>query len=347
MERPSTRPGLSTPSAQYYISAKFRLYEHETPTRPEGDWEDLLFSEDDLALELQPNGRLENCRRHTVQPASPHSSFEVVLEQPLATGLADLRYAQVWKVRCASGRTLVARFYDPLYVDDDSQTYDIFKHIDRAIALEAFAYHALEDLQGVIVPRFVGSFLTLVAASQVNQDKRSVQVVLLEFIPGCDLARFDSGDVVPVCDMHKMAVIDAALIAAYLFALRGIRHLDLTERNIILKDEPHLPSPPPFCSDSACRLRFRCPSESLIQTLNTPGQPEFDYSTLTSQQLNSLPIAVIDFEYITPFDELMAESDRIVARWGGQGFTKESLLEAATPEQFKSAFLATLDKWRH
>ncbi|KAJ7226662.1 hypothetical protein GGX14DRAFT_348117, partial [Mycena pura] len=188
---------------------------------------------------MEPNGRLENCRRHTVQPAG-RPTRELSLLQPLATGLSDLRYAQVWKVE-SEGEEVVARFYDPLYVHDDTQRYDIFKHIDNAVANEMRAYGALADLQGILVPRFIGCFLTMVAAPQGLEGvfpERSVLVILLEFIPGDSLRHLNPTPTRPVCDMHKAAILDAALLAAHLLVLRGVRHSDMAERNIILKERP-------------------------------------------------------------------------------------------------------------
>lgn len=95
----------------------------------------MEFSQEDLDIDMQPNGRLENCRRHAArQAATIHPSTEISLEQPLSTGLSDLRYTQVWKVLCM-GKPMVARFFDPLYVDDCTGRCDVSKCIDRAVAL--------------------------------------------------------------------------------------------------------------------------------------------------------------------------------------------------------------------
>ncbi|KAJ7674049.1 hypothetical protein DFH06DRAFT_1173868 [Mycena polygramma] len=221
------RPHLPDPSTQYRVSRKFLLYQHEAPTKPAGERKSMLFSDADRQREIN-GGRLDNCRLYTVQPLGPDPTLEDILEQPLTT-----RYAQVWKVQC-EGRTMVARFYDPLFAgaSDRNLKFDVFKHIDRAVAMEVHAYKALQDLQGVLVPRFLGCFLTMVAAPDgIAGKERSVQVVLLEFVPGRDLHRYKAGDDEPVCDMHKVAVLDAILLANYLFVLRGIQHADLAGRS--------------------------------------------------------------------------------------------------------------------
>ncbi|KAJ6507098.1 hypothetical protein DFH09DRAFT_281504 [Mycena vulgaris] len=330
-------PELPDPSTQYRISHKFKLYEHPPPSRPEGGWDEMpfKFNEADLALEMQPNGRLENCRRHLLHPHTVRPALEVSLEQPLATGLADLRYAQVWKVQCG-GKAMVARFYDPLYVDDDSGQCDIFRHIDRAVSLEVSAYEALKDLQGVMVPRFRGFFLTMVAApdgSEANFE-RGVQVVLLEFIPGCDLLSLRPGDKGPMCDKHKTAIIDAVLLVYHLLVLRGVQHLDLSERNLILKDTPL--SPLPFCADNDCQLRFKVPTESLVQQM----VPAFNYSELTHNQLASIPVAVIDFEFISLVDDAIAKVEQQIARGRRRlRLTKEYLEDCSRPGKRECDFV--------
>ncbi|KAJ7075932.1 hypothetical protein B0H15DRAFT_609990 [Mycena belliarum] len=221
MPRPIRRY-LPDPMKQYHVSRKFGLQAHLPPPVPEEGLRRMLFSQEDLDIEMQPNGRLENCRRHAVRPATIHPSIEISLEQPLTTGLSDLRCAQVWKVMCM-GKPMVARFFDPLYVEDLTGRCDIFKRIDRAVALECMAYKALENLQGAIVPRFVGCFLTMVAAPDgvENNFERGVYVLLMEFIPGHDL-RSPPEDEDYLCDLHKAAILDAISLAQHLIVLHGV-----------------------------------------------------------------------------------------------------------------------------
>ncbi|KAJ6483604.1 hypothetical protein C8R47DRAFT_1281820 [Mycena vitilis] len=324
-------PHRSDPSTQYRVSRKFLLYQHEAPTKPAGERNSLLFSDADRQREIN-GGRLDNCRLYTVQPLSPHPTLEVVLEQPLTT-----RYAQVWKVQC-EGRTMVARFYDPLFAAASDKKFDVFRRIDRAVAMEVHAYKALQDLQGILVPRFVGCFLTMVAAApNALQEKRSVQVILLDFVPGQDLHRYKPGDGEPVCDTHKVAVLDAILLANYLFLLRGIQHADLAGRNVILKDSAL--SSTPFCNDASCQLRFRFPSHSLVQSMNALGGPEADYSKLTLQQLESLPITVIDFEEYQTIDERLERFARITRHFGGRSYSRKDIEGFTTPESQRKEYM--------
>ncbi|KAJ6494077.1 hypothetical protein C8R47DRAFT_1118286 [Mycena vitilis] len=325
---------LPDPSTQYHTSRKFLLYQHEAPTKPVGERNSWRFSDADRQRESK-GGRLDNCRLYTVQPLSPDPTLEVTLEQPLTK-----RFAQVWKVQC-QGRTMVARFYDPLFVRDECQKFDIFKQIDRAVALEVYAYKALHDLQGTLVPRFVGCFLTMVAAPDVIEDKRSVQVILLEFVPGRDLYRFQPTADKPVCDMHRVAIFDAVLLANHLFIVRDIQHTDLVGRNVILKDRPL--SPTPFCDDASCQLRFHFPTESLVQKMNALGGAVADYSKLTLQQLNSLPIAVIDFEDYATVEERITKYAPLFARRGWPPRTREWMEVKSTPESTREGYMIRWD----
>ncbi|KAJ6483597.1 hypothetical protein C8R47DRAFT_1217676 [Mycena vitilis] len=212
-------------------------------------------------------------RNALVPPSSiPSPVLEVVLEEALACDPTGLRDVQVWRVRCG-GEVMVARFYDALYANANT--------LDRSVAMETNTYEALRDLQGVVVPRFLGYFLTIVDGTETSEDKRSVQVVLLEYIPGRDLRFYShSRSDEPACDKHKTAVLDDVLLINHLMFLLGIHHLDLSPRNIILKDRPI--SSTPLCEEISCLLRFKCPTESLIQTMQARGGK--DYSKLTLQQ---------------------------------------------------------------
>ncbi|KAJ7438141.1 hypothetical protein B0H11DRAFT_2105856 [Mycena galericulata] len=334
------RSPLPDPSAQYLMAATFDLYYHNPPTRPAGSrWR---LDERDLKLEKEPNGRLINCGLHTLQgPLPKRPAFKVNLQESLATGLRDLRYAQVWKVEC-DGKFLVARFYDPLYVLDVAQKFDVFKHIDNAVALETHGYGALADMQGTLLPRCVGCFFTMVPAPagvEHKFDKRSVQVVLLEFIPGCTLLSVSPGPERPVCDMHRTAIMDAVLLIWHLLILRGLKHLDLVERNLILKQRPE--SERPFCESACCEMRFKFPTQSLVQKLDGPDQPALDYSTLTPQQIDSLPIAVIDFEDICLVDDMIADMQREIARSGIDfPYSKQHFEEKSRPARRRELFFS-------
>ncbi|KAJ6483602.1 hypothetical protein C8R47DRAFT_1217682 [Mycena vitilis] len=317
-------PTLPDPSTEYHVSRPFALYEPSAQTA--GDLQHTFY--DGKAPEIHPNGGQEN-RCPSMIPSPP--ALEVTLEEALACDPTAVRDVQVWKVQCG-GEMMVGRFYDPLYAAQNDS--------DRSIlAKEISAYEALRDLQGVIIPRFLGCFSTTIAPSNAVPDERSVQVVLLGYIPGRDLrlpthSRHDE----PACDKHKAAVFDAVLLADHLMFMRGILHMDLTARNIILKDGPL--SSAPFCDDISCPLRFKTPTESLVQRMQ--AQKETDYSKLTLHQLHSLPIAVIDLEYIETLDDRIAGNMEWLEALGcspDDGPSRQELIDLSSPENGRELFM--------
>ncbi|KAJ7111179.1 hypothetical protein C8R43DRAFT_160739 [Mycena crocata] len=325
--------GVLDPSTQYQAKRIFTLYKHDAPHRPPPNRrENIPFDVKSRALEKEPNGRLQNCRDRRMQPLSNSHTVEVTLEKALTLG-SHQHYVQVWKVEC-EGKAMVARFYDPLYAGGSD--IDIFKQMNDTIAIEASAYEVLKDLQGTVVPCFMGCFLAMLADAE--EPVRSVQVVLLEYIPGKDLLHIGR-----VCDDHKSAIIDAISVARHLLVLHGVLHSDVAERNIILKDIPD--SPHQSCGGVApCDLRRKFPTESLLQQMNIPGLPAFDYSTLTPQQLHSLPIAIIDFECVHLVDDVIAELERLSGRRPKRLVSRKQFEDKRRPERLRDAFFEELQK---
>ncbi|KAJ6483594.1 hypothetical protein C8R47DRAFT_1321761 [Mycena vitilis] len=308
---------LKEPSEQYYRTASFKLYGagslhkadplHEAGPpllgAPKGTR--FFLSDVDRELEAKPGGRFENCVLHNLlfPSASATPDHEITLSKPLAVGLSHLRCAQVWEVT-SGAQTFVARFYDPLYAVDDSGRLDMFLNIDKAISTEVAAFDSLVDLQGVIVPRFLGCFITTLIGDGFQERRaRTVRVTLLEFVHGQDLFRLMKPSNTPatepyttqigphMCKEHKEALTDAALIAYHLMVLRGVHHMDFMGRNILLKETVEAENP--FCKAINCILRFKISTEFLPQHSR---EPTFDYSQLSAEQLLLLPVAIIDFE---------------------------------------------------
>ncbi|KAJ7620938.1 hypothetical protein FB45DRAFT_1061993 [Roridomyces roridus] len=298
---------LPDPSTQYGVGATFELFAHVAPPPKEDGSGRVKFTKADCAVESQPDGRLQHCSQYTVQPHSKYPSHQIILRKGLSIGLSHLRFAQVWMVEC-DGRTMLARFYDPLYVLDDTGAYNIFLQTNERVETEVAAYTALSRFQGSLIPRFFGYFLAMVPAPPGLEDRfppRSVQVVLLEFFPGESLRALGAGqdekdedeDCDPqrdihftfVCDEHKTAILDAVRLANHLFILSGVQHIDLLDRNVLLKETR--PSHTAFCSSAECALQHRLCTESLItQLASQSGAEPVDYSVLTLQQIDSLPI---------------------------------------------------------
>ncbi|KAJ6507097.1 hypothetical protein DFH09DRAFT_1199965 [Mycena vulgaris] len=284
-------PPLPDPSNVYKEGIILTLHEQKLPSPPSVDDRDCQLDDAGVILERTLNGRLINCGRHNTQPSATSPTLQIKLVEPLATGLRNMRLAQVWKAECGN-ETYVARIFDPLYVEDDVGGEDIFLWIAKVTNSEASAYRHLAILQGNLVPRFRGCFLTVVdtvdadlhpttdRTSDINiPTQRSVYVFLLEYIPGTDILRQQPSPEWPVCDTHRMAVIRAVCVAWHKMRGLHIFHSDFAGRNIVLKTAPS--STEPFCTDSSCKLRFQVPTTLLDSYV---AQAVF-------------PIAVIDFEH--------------------------------------------------
>ncbi|KAJ7226663.1 hypothetical protein GGX14DRAFT_626657 [Mycena pura] len=283
-------PQLPDPSNVYEENTLMQLH-RQTP--PVDAAEDAIrrrcyIDDDGLILERTSlNGRLINCRLHNIQPSATAPTLQIKLLEPLSTGLRDMRFAQVWKVQSGE-ETCVARIFDPLYVKSELGAEDVFLWIAKILVAETSAYeNYLKDLQGNIIPRFLGSFLTIVdtvdqdlhpgtARTPDIPDKRSVYVLLLEYIPGIDLSRQHPGPEWPICVDHKRAIVRAISIAWYQIRIREIFHYDFAQRNLVLKTD--VSSTEPLCDDSSCKLRMQVPTA-------VEYNPE-----------KAFPIAVIDFE---------------------------------------------------
>ncbi|KAJ7606604.1 hypothetical protein FB45DRAFT_1136695 [Roridomyces roridus] len=242
---------------------------------------------------LDHPGHLSNCGNHFVAPLPGSTTLQIKLVEPLSTASRhkDPPFPEVWKVQCGE-QTYVARIYDPLYVEDDEGFYDIFLFFTRSLVNEYKAYELLKDVQGNLVPRYIGSFLSIIDTvpedypsirwmhhtplppSVPIPEKRSVFVTLLQYIPGEDLRHSSEWS---ICAPHKAVIRRSACIAGREF-LRRIWHYDLAERNTILKAGS--PSQEPFCDDVSCKLRWQTPT-TLLRELH-PSIPS--------------PITIIDME---------------------------------------------------
>jgi hypothetical protein len=213
---------LEPMSSVYRPGAVFQLYTQKPPAVP------LLppyFGEAGLELE-QTLGRLQNCHLHNVSPPSElPPSLSVTLSSPFAVGIRE-RITQVWKVTGSSG-PLTARFYDPLYFEDPDGLVDPFISIDLAVASETAAYNQLQQVQGDVVPQFYGLFLC-----PIPSQRRSIYVVLLEYIHGEDLATLRDGG---LCSEHRNAIRDAASETWARVKALGVHNFDSKPRNFILR----------------------------------------------------------------------------------------------------------------
>lgn len=144
-------------------------------------------------LQLDP---LDRCLRHPPLPGKiEDDTVTLEIEETFKTG--DGHISQVFAVRAIGprpkiagfppeGTKLVAKVYDPLYIDDDAGCFDPFICVDQWYSHEANVYPLLSHLQGQGIPKFYGSYsLDLPVDSERT---RTVRLILIEHIDGITMS---------------------------------------------------------------------------------------------------------------------------------------------------------------
>ncbi|EAW15262.1 uncharacterized protein ACLA_059260 [Aspergillus clavatus NRRL 1] len=146
--------------------------------------------------------------------------------------------AQVFTVRvdnpeCTeSNANLVAKIYDPLYFDDEEGYLNPFLCVDKHYTHEVHAYGVLSDLQGVLVPRFYGSYsLDLLVEDSA---KRTVRLILIEYLPGISMQQAIPKDFPQRTRQQIMKSVIEFESEVY---KRDILLTDLHPRNVMMVDQ--------------------------------------------------------------------------------------------------------------
>lgn len=125
------------------------------------------------SLQLQINDIIRVGDRHHAQLVA----VEVLTANPSMEGLLQ-------------GQQVVAKLYDPMYIDDDEFYINPFVAADKGYTYETAVYTALEDLQGSAIPHYYGSY-SLDLPLEVTENKRQVRLTLKEFILGPSMQSLD------------------------------------------------------------------------------------------------------------------------------------------------------------
>ncbi|KAM0744515.1 hypothetical protein ACQRIT_001004 [Beauveria bassiana] len=153
---------------------------------------------------------------------------QVVTAGPLAVQGQPLPF------NVARDAVVAAKFYDPLY--NDHILIDAWKSVDYSYRNEAQAYQRLGPLQGIVVPRFYGSYTVDIPVPQSalqhhHAQPRPVRLVLYEYINGTQLS---SAETRLFSTKQRQDIMQKVLNSFSKMRQLGVYHLDFHPGNIVV-----------------------------------------------------------------------------------------------------------------
>ena len=156
------------PLVPYVRGCKFTAKQHGHPP-PQRQSDNACTNTLAETKRLQKLHSIERCLQHPpLQGSYGSSRIDLYIQDTLHVG--DGLNAQVVVVEVlmadpslsvegqSRGDHVVAKLYDPLYMDDDDLYINPFRASDQDYIHEATIYEALPDLQGSAIPRYYGSY---------------------------------------------------------------------------------------------------------------------------------------------------------------------------------------------
>ncbi|CAN6618909.1 hypothetical protein TRVA0_007S02454 [Trichomonascus vanleenenianus] len=130
------------------------------------------------------------------------------------------------------GKKLVAKVYDPLYVDDDGYI-DPFHMVDEHYTHEVRGYRELADFQGGLIPQFYGSSSLDVPVD--GSQTRTVRLILIEHIPGLTMDDCNPED---FPQEARQLIIKTVVDFESTVYERDIFLIDQSPRSVIIAEPP-------------------------------------------------------------------------------------------------------------
>ncbi|KAJ5584626.1 uncharacterized protein N7459_004426 [Penicillium hispanicum] len=235
---------LPKPPAPYTPGWRFTVQSHRnpppTPVTPRS-----LTNEKSDRRERHLLSVVDRCVLHPPLPGEMEDNT-VTLEIVNLLQAGDTSHSQVFTVRVLSAtpasmaaaalhlppddNKLVAKLYDPLYLDDDDGYINPFHCVDRHYTHEANTYERLAEFQGSKIPRFYGSYsLTL---SVDSERSRAVRMILIEYVQGTIMSAVKPEDF-PQSTRQK--ILRSIVDLESLIYEKDIFLKDLYPRNVILR----------------------------------------------------------------------------------------------------------------
>ncbi|KAB8226132.1 hypothetical protein BDV33DRAFT_229236 [Aspergillus novoparasiticus] len=210
------------PEPPYTVGWRCTVHSHEPP-RP------TLVTKDSCRnlvagwSEKAQHSPVERCLRHPPLPGldKPRNVDLEIIEVKKGADNHDSQVVIVEVLghiqRLKKGRRAVAKFYDPLYFDDDEGFLNPFTCGDTHYTHESTTYITLADLMGKKIPKFYGSFSVSLPVDESHT--RTVRLILLHYN-----------------QVSRQVLLKSAIDFEGLVYKRDILLTDFTLRNIILVD---------------------------------------------------------------------------------------------------------------
>ncbi|KAI9674981.1 MAG: hypothetical protein M1817_001387 [Caeruleum heppii] len=131
----------------------------------------------------------------------------------------------------AGQRTLIAKFYDPLYYKHgypEDIDGDPFRCAEHDYSHEAAVYEDLGALQGKIVPQYYGSYTCNLTGSEWA---RSVYLIIIDFVSGVCMRDLDPRE---LSQPQRQTIMKTIIDAESEIYMHGVIHRDLHPRNFLL-----------------------------------------------------------------------------------------------------------------
>ncbi|KAB8254569.1 hypothetical protein BDV32DRAFT_132188 [Aspergillus pseudonomiae] len=226
-----------TPAIPYAVGWRFTVQLHKPP-EPTPVFENGCCNSDIDNLEKERLSPVERCLNHPPLPGCDEP-LKIDLGITDLIQVVDQHNAQVVMVDVLGdgqglqkGMRAVAKFYDPLFANDDDGFLNPFSCVDKHYTHEAAMYMRLSDLAGKQIPNFYGSFSLSIPVDQSN--RRTIRLILLEYIPGLSMLNANPNDY----DISSRQLILKEVIDFESLVYAGdILLTDFKRRNIILVDD--------------------------------------------------------------------------------------------------------------
>ncbi|CAN6646374.1 hypothetical protein TRVA0_021S02036 [Trichomonascus vanleenenianus] len=232
------------PPAPYVMDMKFTVQQHVAPP-PLPEFRNCRYASEDRLEEERTLTWIERCLRHPPL-AGELGSGTIDLEVLDTFKVGDGQIAQVFIVEAQStleniqrGQKLVAKVYDPLYLENGETILDPFYIADEHYGREVRFYHQFSDYQGGLIPKFYGSFSLdlripesfLKGIDNQGLKTRQVRLILIELIPGTSMQQKNSKD---FSQQTRQRMIKSVIDFESLVYQQGITLRDLMPRNVIV-----------------------------------------------------------------------------------------------------------------